>query len=298
MFETTSDFVWQKIQPRPRDAHKGTFGSVLAVAGSASYRGAAALAVEGALRTGAGIVTLASVEPVLAAVAARLPECCLCPCEAGAEGGISPQNIDRIRRQKASVLLAGPGLGYTAQSAARAAETRALVKTLLPGFSGSAVLDADGLNAAADLLPYMGKMLHPKSELILTPHPGEMARLTRLSSSEISMDRKEIAIQFAKAWNAVVVLKGAHTVIAGPDGRCAVNPTGNPGLSRGGSGDVLAGMSSALLACGLPAFEAAACAVYLHGAAADRAAALHGETGMLPHDLLDALGTLFAENGR
>lgn len=298
MFETTSDFVWQKIQPRPRDAHKGTFGSVLAVAGSASYRGAAALAVEGALRTGAGIVTLASVEPVLAAVAARLPECCLCPCEAGAEGGISPQNIDRIRRQKASVLLAGPGLGYTAQSAARAAETRALVKTLLSGFSGSAVLDADGLNAAADLLPYMGKMLHPKSELILTPHPGEMARLTRLSSSEISMDRKEIAIQFAKAWNAVVVLKGAHTVIAGPDGRCAVNPTGNPGLSRGGSGDVLAGMTSALLACGLPAFEAAACAVYLHGAAADRAAALHGETGMLPHDLLDALGTLFAENGR
>ena len=298
MFETTSDFVWQKIQPRPRDAHKGTFGSVLAVAGSASYRGAAALAVEGALRAGAGIVTLASVEPVLAAVAARLPECCLCPCEAGAEGGISPQNIDRIRRQKASVLLVGPGLGYTAQSAARAAETRALVKTLLPGFSGSAVLDADGLNAAADLLPYMGKMLHPKSELILTPHPGEMARLTRLSSSEISMDRKEIAIQFAKAWNAVVVLKGAHTVIAGPDGRCAVNPTGNPGLSRGGSGDVLAGMTSALLACGLPAFEAAACAVYLHGAAADRAAALHGETGMLPHDLLDALGTLFAENGR
>lgn len=298
MFETTSDFVWQAIQPRPRDAHKGTFGSVLAVAGSASYRGAAALAVEGALRTGAGIVTLASVEPVLAAVAARLPECCLCPCEAGAEGGISPLNIDRIRRQKASVLLAGPGLGYTAQSAARAAETRALVKTLLPGFSGSAVLDADGLNAAADLLPYMGKMLHPKSELILTPHPGEMARLTRLSSSEISMDRKEIAIQFAKAWNAVVVLKGANTVIAGPDGRCAVNPTGNPGLSRGGSGDVLAGMTSALLACGLPAFEAAACAVYLHGAAADRAAALHGETGMLPHDLLDALGTLFAENGR
>lgn len=298
MFSTTSEYVWQKIQPRPRDAHKGTFGTVLAVAGSASYRGAAALAVEGALRTGAGIVTLASVEPVLAAVAARLPECCLCPCEAGAGGGISPQNIDRIRRQKASVLLAGPGLGYTAQSAARAAETRALVKTLLPGFSGSAVLDADGLNAAADLLPYMGKMLHPKSELILTPHPGEMARLTGRSAAEINADREGMALRYAKVWNAVVVLKGAHTVIAGPDGRCAVNPTGNPGLSRGGSGDVLAGMTSALLACGLPAFEAAACAVYLHGAAADRAAALHGETGMLPHDLLDALGTLFAENGR
>ena len=132
----------------------------------------------------------------------------------------------------------------------------------------------------------------------MTPHPGEMARLTGHSAAEINADREGTALRYAKAWNAVVVLKGAHTVIAGPDGRCAVNPTGNPGLSRGGSGDVLAGMTSALLACGLPAFEAAACAVYLHGAAADRAAALHGETGMLPHDLLDALGTLFAENGR
>ena len=103
---------------------------------------------------------------------------------------------------------------------------------------------------------------------------------------------------FESGCNAVVVLKGARTVVASPDGRVCVNPTGNPGLARGGSGDVLAGMTSALLACGLPAFEAAACAVYLHGAAADRAAALHGETGMLPHDLLDALGTLFAENGR
>ena len=184
-----------------------------------------------------------------------------------------------------------PGSG--SENAAYAAQ----VKTLLPGFSGSAVLDADGLNAAADLLQ-MGKMLHPQGELILTPHPGEMARLTGHSAAEINADREGMALRYAKAWNAVVVLKGAHTVIAGPDGRCAVNPTGNPGLSRGGSGDVLAGMTRALLACGLPAFEAAACAVYLHGAAADRAAALHGETGMLPHDLLDALGTLFAENGR
>ena len=270
---------------------------MLAVAGSASYRGAAALAVEGALRTGAGIVTLASVEPVLAAVSARLPECCLCPCEAGAEGGIAPENIPRIQRQKATVLLLGPGLGYTAQSAARAAETRTLVQTLLPGFAGSAVLDADGLNAAADLLQ-AGKMLHPMGELILTPHPGEMARLTGLSAAAIHADREGTALRFARAWNAVVVLKGAQTVIAAPDGRCRVNPTGNPGLSRGGSGDVLAGMTSALLACGLPAFEAAVCAVYLHGAAADRAAAVHGEAGMLPHDLFAALGTLFAENGR
>lgn len=295
--KTDAAYVWTCLRPRPRDSHKGTFGAVLAVAGSASYRGAAALAVEGALRTGAGIVTLASVEPVLAAVSARLPECCLCPCEAGAEGGIAPENIPRIQRQKATVLLLGPGLGYTAQSIARAAETRTLVQTLLPGFVGSAVLDADGLNAAADLLQ-AGKTLHPKSELILTPHPGEMARLTGLSAAAIHADREGTALRFARAWNAVVVLKGAQTVIAAPDGRCRVNPTGNPGLSRGGSGDVLAGMTSALLACGLPAFEAAVCAVYLHGAAADRVAAVRGEAGMLPHDLFAALGTLFAENGR
>ena len=296
--KTDAAYVWTCLRPRPRDSHKGTFGAVLAVAGSVSYRGAAALAVEGALRTGAGIVTLASVEPVLAAVSARLPECCLCPCEAGAEGGIAPESIPRIQRQKATVLLLGPGLGYTAQSMARAAETRTLVQTLLPGFAGSAVLDADGLNAAARLLAEGGAFPHPAGELIVTPPPGEMARLTGLSAAQINADREGTALRFAKAWNAVVVLKGAQTVIAAPDGRCAVNPTGNPGLSRGGSGDVLAGMTSALLACGLPAFEAAACAVYLHGAAADRAAALHGETGMLPHDLLDALGTLFAENGR
>ena len=295
--KTDAAYVWTCLRPRPRDSHKGTFGAVLAVAGSASYRGAAALAVEGALRTGAGIVTLASVEPALAAVSARLPECCLCPCEAGAGGGISPQNIEHIRRQKASVLLVGPGLGYTAQSAARAAETRTLVQTLLPGFAGSSVLDADGLNAAADLLQ-AGKTLHPKGELILTPHPGEMARLTGLSAAAIHADREGTALRFARAWNAVVVLKGAQTVIAAPDGRCAVNPTGNPGLSRGGSGDVLAGMTSALLACGLSACEAAACAVWLHGAAADRAARQKGEYGMLPQDIFAHLGQIFAENDR
>ena len=283
MVTTTSDMVWNSISKRPRSSHKGTFGSVLAVAGSASYRGAAALAVEGALRTGAGIVTLASVEPVLAAVSARLPECCLCPCEAGAAGGIAPENIPRIQRQTATVLLLGPGLGYTVQSAARAAETRMLAGTLLPGFAGSAVLDADGLNAAADLLQ-TGKLPHPQGDLILTPHPGEMARLTGCSAADINADREGTALRFAKAWDAVVVLKGARTVIAAPDGRCAVN--------------VLAGMTSALLACKLPAFEAAVCAVYLHGAAADCAAAKHGEAGMLPHDLFAELGGLFAANGR
>ena len=296
--EITSEFVWQNIPRRARESHKGTFGSVLTVAGSAFYRGAALLAAEGALRTGAGIVTLASVEPVVSAAAACLPECCLCPCSAGVEGGIAPENVPLIRRQKATVLLLGPGLGGTAQSAARAAETLALVQQLLPGFEGSAVLDADGLNAAAQLLAGGRELPHPAGKLIVTPHPGEMARLTGLPAAQINADREGTARQYAQAWNAVVVLKGARTVVAAPDGRMLVNPTGNPGLARGGSGDVLSGMTAALLACGLPAFEAAACAVYLHGAAADRAAAEHGEYGMLPHDILPELGRLFAEHQR
>lgn len=296
--ELTADFVWQNIAPRARNSHKGSFGAVLAVAGSACYRGAAALTVEGALRCGAGIVTLASVEPVLAAVSARLPECCLCPCEAGAEGGISPVSLPKIAAQKATTLLLGPGLGGTAQSAARALESRTLVQQLLPGFAGDAVLDADGLNAAAQIMAVGQELPHPAGELILTPHPGEMARLTGLSTAQINADREGTALRFAAQWNAVVVLKGAGTVIAAPDGRYAVNSTGNPGLSRGGSGDVLAGMTAALLACGLPAFEAACCAVWLHGTAADRAAALHGEYGMLPQDLFPELGRLFAQQGR
>ena len=274
--EITSEFVWHNIPPRPRDSHKGSFGTVLAVAGSAYYRGAALLAAEGALRTGAGMVTLASVEPVLAAAVARLPECCLCPCVAGAEGGISPESIPQFQRQKATVLLLGPGLGGTAQSTGRAAETRTLVQLLAEGKT----------------LP------HPAGELIVTPHPGEMARLTGLSAAQINADRENTACQYAEKWNAVVVLKGCRTVVAAPDGRVCTNPTGNPGLARGGSGDVLAGMTAALLACGLPAYEAAACAVYLHGAAADRAAAALGEYGMLPHDILSQLGRIFAENHR
>ena len=301
--EITAEFVWSHIPKRPRESNKGSFGAVLAVAGSACYRGAASLTVEGALRTGAGIVTLASVEPVLAAVSARLPECCLCPCEPGAEGGISPQSIPpmttpRTLRLTATGGLRGRGVGFVALRPARAAETRTLVKKLLTGFSGSAVLDADGLNAAASLMNAGEELPRPVKELILTPHPGEMSRLTGLSVEAVQADREGVARRYAAQWNAVVVLKGARTVVAAPDGRVCVNPTGNPGLARGGSGDVLAGMMSALLACGLSACEAAACAVWLHGAAADRAARQKGEYGMLPQDIFAHLGQMFAENDR
>lgn len=296
--EITQQFVFGSIAPRPRAAHKGSFGSVLIVAGSARYRGAALLAAEGALRAGAGIVTLASVEPVVAAAAVRVPECCLLPCESGAAGGISARSLPLLLEQKADVLLFGPGLGYEGQGAARAEETRALLRGLLPRFKGSAVLDADGLNAAAALLAAGEALPRPAGELVLTPHPGEMARLARLSAADIAPAREETARRFAAQWQAVVALKGAGTVVAAPDGRAWLNTTGNPGLARGGSGDVLAGIIAARLAAGQRAAEAAACGVWLHGAAADIAAAKRGQTGMLPSDIFAALGEVFAANGR
>ncbi len=296
--ELCAEFVWNCLPMRQPDSHKGSYGSVLAVAGSARYRGAAQLAVEGALRTGAGIVTLASVEPVIRAAAARLPECCLLPCQengGGLEAGISADDAPRIilAAKAHTVLLFGPGLGNTA-------DTRALLQRVLSQAACATVLDADGLNAAAALLADGEALPRPLQDrpLILTPHPGEMARLTGLAREQIAADRKGIALHYAALWNCVLVLKGNRTVIAAPDGRAWVNTTGGPGLARGGSGDVLAGMTAGLLACGLEAAEAAACAVWLHGAAADRTAARLGQYGMLPHDIFADLGRMFAENGR
>ena len=266
--EITEEFVWQSIPPRARDSHKSTFGSVLAVAGSAFYRGAALLAAEGALRTGAGIVTLASVEPVVSAAVTRLPECCLCPCKEGAQGGIAPENVPLLRRQKATVLLVGPGLGSTAQSAARAAETRTLVQQLLPGFAGAAVLDADGLNALQGCTEKLD--VRRGRVTILTPHDGEFARLTDRTLREIaSSERAELASRFACEHGCILVLKGHRTRIALPDGRMLVNTSGCSALSKGGSGDVLTGLIASLLCQGMGAAEAAVLGVWLHGRAGE-----------------------------
>ena len=214
------------------------------------------------------------------------------------EGVLELRPAENRRGKRVFLGEKGRSLAERTVDALFAAETRALVKKLLTGFSGSAVLDADGLNAAASLMNAGEKLPRPAKGLILTPHPGEMSRLTGLSVEAIQADREGVARRYAAQWNAVVVLKGARTVVAAPDGRVCVNPTGNPGLARGGSGDVLAGMMSALLACGLSAYEAAACAVWLHGAAADRAARQKGEYGMLPQDIFAHLGQMFAENDR
>lgn len=291
MREIHREDVLRCLPRRAADTNKGSFGRVVAVAGSMAYRGAAALCCESALRTGAGLVYLASVEPVIQMVLTRTPECCALPCRTDGDGGVMAADAAAVRQRFAhsrAVLLAGPGLG---DSAGRV--LNALCGTGAP-WQGT-VLDADALSAiaAGDLgtTPFLPR------DTVLTPHPGEMARLLGTTVEAVQADRPKAALRCAKRFQCVAVLKGTGTLVATPDGRLVQNTTGNPGLARGGSGDVLAGMLAALLAQGLPAFEAAYCAVWLHGAAADACAARTSQMTMLPHDILTDLGRLLGSAG-
>ena len=277
------------LPQRRAQSNKGSYGSVAAAAGSLAYRGAAALCVEGALRTGAGLVYLASVEPVIQLVLTRTPECCALPCRTDADGGILAADAAAVRQrftEKPAVLLAGPGLG---PSAAR------ILNALLTADAKwkAAVLDADALNALA--AGELGQFPLLPTNTVLTPHPGEAARLLGCSVAQIQTDRPAAAQELAERYGCVAVLKGSGTLIAAPGREMLHNPTGNPGLARGGSGDVLAGMLAALLAQGLAPFDAAACAVWLHGAAADRCAARTSQLTMLPHDILTDLADVVNE---
>ncbi|MDD4850855.1 MAG: NAD(P)H-hydrate dehydratase [Gemmiger sp.] len=302
MQNITAEMVWDALPTRRQDANKGSYGRVVAVAGSARYRGAAALCVEGALRIGAGLVYLAAVEAVLPPVLARTPECCVLPCPATPAGGVEPAALaDALRpflpgqagQKGQAVLLAGPGLGSGAG---------AVLAPLLNGGWQGLVLDADALNAlAADDAPHAGAdsgghALPPRT--VITPHPGEAARLLHTTVAAVQAGRAEAALTLAEKYCCVAVLKGSGTLIATPEGGLWRNDTGNPGLARGGAGDVLAGMIAGLLAQGLPPLDAARCGVWLHGAAADRCALRRGMQTMLPQDLFEDLGYLFAERGR
>ncbi len=291
MREITAADVFARLPRREADSNKGSCGSVAAVAGSMAYRGAAALCCEGALRAGAGLVYLASVEPVVQLALTRTPECCALPCRTDADGGILAADAAAVRQrfaEKPAALLAGPGLGVSAG--------RVLNALLGPGAPWrGAVLDADALNALA--AGELGQMPFLPADTVLTPHPGEMARLLGCGVAAVQADRPAAALRCARRFGCVAVLKGAGTLVAAPDGRLWRNPTGNPGLARGGSGDVLAGMLAALLAQGLPAMDAALCAVWLHGAAADRCAGRTSQLTMLPHDILADLADVLRDGG-
>ena len=270
---------------RRREAHKGDFGHVLVVAGSLGKTGAAVLAAGGALRAGAGLVTVATPEPCLAVVAAARPEAMTEPLPATAGGGLDEASLPALvaLAGRRDVVVLGPGLGQDPG-------TRALVRAFVRACPVPLVVDADGLNALAAVRGEAAALeaLRRNAATVLTPHPGEAARLVGRPTSEVQRDRPAAAAALARDTGAIVVLKGERTIVAEPTGRAAVAGTGNPGMATGGTGDVLAGVVGSLLARH-GALLSATAAVVVHGRAGDLAARERGEEGLTAGDVVEAL---------
>ena len=272
------------IGPRPRGAHKGSFGHVLVIGGSVGKAGAAAMAGMSALRIGAGLSTVATAKSVLPTVAGFHPEVMTEPLEETEAGTVSMRALEYLRLDKLAegktVLAIGPGISHQA-------ETRQFVRTIVGKYRVPIVLDADGLNAFQGRCKELGGS---GRDLVITPHPGEMARLTNLSTAQVQHDRLTVARTFAREHDVIVVLKGHRTLIARPDGEVWVNPTGNPGMASGGTGDILTGMIAGMIAqYPQRILEAVTAAVYLHGLAGDVASEGTGEQSLVATDLVIAL---------
>lgn len=269
------------LLPRPRGGHKGTFGHVLVVGGSPNLRGAPALAALGALRGGAGLVTAALPQSIVATLHSAVVEAMSVALPWSEPGGFEPQAVDRVLEaaQGKDVVVIGPGAG----SAPGSAEALRAMILRLPV---AVIVDADGLNAFAGRATELRRRGAPS---VLTPHPGELGRLLGRSTAEIEADRLAAVRSAAATTGAVVVLKGRGTLVAEPGGDVSINPTGNPGMATGGSGDVLSGLLGALIAQGYEPFAAAQLGVYLHGLAGDLLAAERGESGLSARDIAAAL---------
>ncbi|MFH1038264.1 MAG: NAD(P)H-hydrate dehydratase [PVC group bacterium] len=275
----TGDDLAALLPLRVRTSHKGDYGHVLVIAGSPGMTGAAALTSSAALRAGAGLVTLAIPAGLNAILEEKCTEVMTLPLPETAAGTLSPDAAGLILEfcRKASAVALGPGLS-------RNAETGLLVKELLRNCPVPMVIDADGLNLIAED-PSILKESRPP--LILTPHPGEMGRLTGVTKETLRNNREESARLFAREHQLTLVLKGAGTLIASPAGPLWVNVTGNPGMATGGTGDVLTGLIAGFRAQGLPDGDAARLGVFVHGDAGDRAAEKRGQISLLASDLLD-----------
>lgn len=276
--ELNHESVLSLLPDRASEGHKGSFGKLLLLCGSRGYTGAAYLAAMGALRCGAGLVFLGVPETIYDIEACKLNEPVVFPLPQR-DGKLSREAIPEIRErlQRADGVLIGCGLGQSE-------DTLAVVKTVLREAGCPVVLDADGINVLAPHKDILRGRAHPT---ILTPHEGEFLRF----GGTLSGDKMACASRYALEWNSIVVLKGHRSCIT--DGKTGyVNPTGNPGMAVGGSGDVLAGMITALLGQGLAPLEAAAAGCWLHGAAGDLCARELGQYGMLPTDMLRVLPRL------
>jgi len=281
-------------KPRAAAGHKGNYGHVLILAGSIGKTGAAAMAARAALRAGAGLVTVATARsalPIVASLGVEFMTEALPETEGGAISfrALEGQGLDNLVVGK-TVLVVGPGIGTHP-------ETAEFVRAVVNKYSLPLVLDADGLNALAGRMESFRQDLRPVGSSVFTPHPGEMARLTGKRTAEIQTRRVAVAREFSQQFGITLVLKGFRTLIASPDGHVEVNPTGNPGMATGGTGDVLTGLVAGLLAQypTHPVGEVATAAVYLHGLAGDLAAEELGQPSMLAGDLLEKIPQAYKE---
>ena len=262
---------------RPKTCHKNNFGTALAVTGSYGMPGAAILSAMAALKSGVGILKVAAVKENYTALAASVPEAVLVPYKSGKIKPLEAQ------LKTASALLIGCGLSVDKK-------TEKTVKSLLEKTEVPTVLDADGINIVAKSIELLRKV---KAPVVLTPHPAEMARLLGTDVKTVEANRFKIAADFSAQYGVYLILKGANTIIAAPDGRLTVNTNGNAGMAKAGSGDMLSGIITALLANGTEPFKAATSAVWLHAAAGDSAKKLYGERAMLPSDMIKQLSCFF-----
>ena len=283
------DDVARILPYRPPDGNKGTFGNVLIIAGARGFSGAAALAAHATLKTGAGLVRLAAPRGIMNALEAKLLEVVKVPLEQTSEETISVEAIPTVLPllKQSQTMIIGPGITTNPGTAA-------FLRTLLPKITVPMIIDADAINIIAQDTNILMKL---KAPFIMTPHPGELARLVKRTPKIINENRIDTAAEYARAFNCVMVLKGAPTVIATPAGEIYINPTGNSGLASAGSGDVLAGMISGMLAQQVSPVEAAIAGVFLHGSAADLAVEDTNEYSLMAGDLLEyiprALNSVF-----
>jgi NAD(P)H-hydrate epimerase len=277
----TAEWIRRRLQPRSADTHKGRTGHLLVVAGSVGKTGAAALTAASAMRAGAGLVTLSiaeSLHPLAETLVLEVMTAPLTEIRYGVLGDTAVDDIKKLVAGKACLAI-GPGIG-------QAEETRRLIQKIIPQIEIPMVIDADGLN---NLMGQTQLLQHLKAPAVLTPHPGEMARLINATPAEVQQNRLKCARDFATNFNVHVVLKGAATVIAHPDGKTYINPTGNSGMASGGMGDVLTGVLAGFITQGFTPEAAAHAAAYLHGAAADTLAKTIGPFGYLAGEVMNAI---------
>lgn len=269
---------------RPKSANKGTFGRLLNVAGGGCYMGAAILSSKGALKIGAGLVTLASVKKVLAAAAPAIPECIFEELPKDKEGFISDKSLPILGElaENAAAITIGCGMGNRE-------DTKNITEFLLKKGKCPVILDADGINSIADNINVLKDNNRP---IILTPHPGEFGRLLHKTPKEVQADRVNLAKEFAAKYGAVLLLKGNGTVIAAPDGRTMINTTGSNALAKAGCGDVLTGIIGGLAAQGVDPFAAAVLGAYLHGLSADVLVQKQAAYSIMASDIAEGLGKI------